>query len=230
MYGRSPSRPKDKRSLYTQLQSGTVFMKAQIYVNRQVMAANKKATKETGELVDKKAIAVNTYKGSIYCKEVKFTQGCKLIQNAEKARCSGATVWIEVNDFESLVIDGVKGDHSMLDSEKMRDLEDYFWQFVDDFQVNKDDNYVAIARRVSPKYSADKEALKIMFEELQEKLITKLNRDELELSIDDFVDLTASIIGLGKKRYYSVFENPRSAMYLTDSIKSCGSVLNLLNS
>ena len=91
------------------------LMKAQIYVNRQVMAANKKATKETGEVVDNKAIAVNTYKGSVYCKEVEFTTGAKLIQDAENARCSGATIWLEVDNFESLIIDGVKGDRSMFE-------------------------------------------------------------------------------------------------------------------
>jgi hypothetical protein len=80
-------------------------MKAQIYVNRHIMTANKKATKETGEIVDRPAIAVNTFKGSVYCKEVEFIQGCKLIQNAEQARCSGATIWIE-SEFESLIIDG----------------------------------------------------------------------------------------------------------------------------
>ncbi len=90
-------------------------MKAQIYVNRHVMAANKKATKETGQLVDHPALAVNTYKGSIYGKEIEFTQGCKLIQNAENARCSGATVWIEVDDFESLIIDGIEANRSMFD-------------------------------------------------------------------------------------------------------------------
>jgi hypothetical protein len=93
-------------------------MKAQIYVNRHIMTANKKATKETGEIVDRPAIAVNTYKGSIYGKEVEFTQGCKLIQNAEQARCSGATVWIEVNEFESLIIDGVEARHSMFEQSK----------------------------------------------------------------------------------------------------------------
>ena len=204
-------------------------MKAQIYVNRHVMAANKKATKETGFLVDNEAIAVNTYKGSIYCKEVELTAGGKLIQDADNARCGGATVWIEVDDFESLVIDGVAANHFMYEEEETLDLEDYFWQFVEDFKKVKHENYIAIARRLSPKYAADREALQIMFKELQEKLQQKLDRDELELSIDDFDDLTASLIGLGKKRYYSVLKNPRSAMYVTDSIKSVYSVLNLFN-
>lgn len=203
-------------------------MKAQIYVNRHVMAANKKATKETGELVDDKAIAVNTYKGSVYCKEVEFTAGGKLIQNAEKARCSGATVWIDVDDFESLIIDGAAANRSMFEKKEDLDLEDYFWQFVEDFGAVKGDNYIAISRRLSPKYAADRKALQVMFKELQRKLNTKLDREELELSIDDFDDLTASIIGLGKERYRSVLKNPRSAMYLTDSTKSCYAVLNLL--
>lgn len=192
------------------------------------MAANKKATKETEQLTDNPAIAVNTYKGSIYCKEVEFTQGGKLIQDAENARCSGATIWIEVDDVSTLIVDGVDGG-ILFKKEKPLDKTDFFWQFVDDFKAIKEENYVAIARRLSPKYTSEKQALLIIFEELQEKLKQKLNRDELELSIDDFDDLTASIIGLGKKRYYSVLKNPRSAMSLTNSIKSVYSVLNLFN-
>ena len=192
------------------------------------MAANKKATKETGQIVDNKAIAVNTYKGSIYCKEVEFTAGGKLIQDAENARCSGATVWIEVDDFESLIIDGQRASRSMYEKEEILDLEDYFWQFVEDFKANKNNSYTEIAHNLSPKYAADKKALQIMFKELQEKLQQKLDRNELDLNRNDFDDLTASIIGLGKKRYYSVLENPQSAMYLTDSIKSVYSVLYLL--
>lgn len=90
-------------------------MKAQIYINRHKVAANKKATKETGRIVDNKAIAVNTYKGSIYCKEVEVTQGCRLVQDAKNARCSGATIWLEVDDFESLIIDGNIANLSMFD-------------------------------------------------------------------------------------------------------------------
>ena len=202
-------------------------MKARIYVNRNIQAANKKATKETGVLTDHPALAVNTYKGSIYCKEVELTQGGKLIQDAENAHCSGATITIKVDNFDSLIIDGVQANRLM--GNKPLGIEDYFWQFVENFKAIKDENYIAIARRLSPKYAADKDALKIMFKELKEKLQQKLDREELELSIDDFDDLTASIIGLGKKRYYSVLKNPMSAMYLTDSIKSVCSVLDLLN-
>ena len=247
--GDRPSDQETSDRSTTQLVLGTVLMKAQIYINRHVVAANKKATKETGEIVDDKAIAVNTYKGSIYCKEIEFTAGGKLIQDAENARCSGATIWLEVDDFESLIIDGAAANRSMFEQsafgrqrtcphvashpkrdvkKEELDLEDYFWQFVEDFKAVKDKNYVAIARRLNPKYAADKRALKVMFKELQEKLQQKLDRDELELSIDDFDDLTASIIGLGKNRYYSVLKNPRSAMYLTDSTRSVCSVLDLL--
>lgn len=45
-------------------------MKAKIYVNYHVMTANKKATKETGELVDNVAISVNAYWGSVYAKRM----------------------------------------------------------------------------------------------------------------------------------------------------------------
>jgi hypothetical protein len=89
-------------------------MKAQIYVNRHIMAANKKTTKETGKLVDNPAIAINTYLGSIYAKEIEFTAGCKLIQNAANARCSGATIWGEA-EFETLIIDGAIANRSMFE-------------------------------------------------------------------------------------------------------------------
>jgi hypothetical protein len=89
-------------------------MKAQVYINRHIVVANKKATKETGSIVDKPAVSINTYRGVIYAKEIEFTAGCKLIQDAANARCSGATIWLET-EFESLVIDGVKADSSMFE-------------------------------------------------------------------------------------------------------------------
>lgn len=87
-------------------------MKAQVYINRHVMTANKKASKDRACLVDEAAISVNTYLGVVYGKEIEFTQGCKLVQDAAQTRCSGATVWMET-EFESLVIDGVPADRSM---------------------------------------------------------------------------------------------------------------------
>lgn len=89
-------------------------MKAQIYINRHVVNANKKATKEKGVIVDNAAIAIRTYLGSVYAKEVEFPKGGKLIQDASNARCSGATIWIEA-EFESLLINGLKADRAMLD-------------------------------------------------------------------------------------------------------------------
>ena len=89
-------------------------MKAQIYVNRHIIRANKKATKETGVTVDAPAITIDTYLGSIYAKEVEFTDNYKLIQDAAKAKCSGTTIWLE-SEFASLIIDGVKANRSMFD-------------------------------------------------------------------------------------------------------------------
>ena len=54
-------------------------MKAQVYINRHVMTANKKATKDRGVPIDEAAISVNTYLGVVYGKEIEFTQGCKLV-------------------------------------------------------------------------------------------------------------------------------------------------------
>ena len=87
-------------------------MKAQIYVNRHIVAANKKATKQKGALVDERAISINTYLGSVYAKRVEFTAGWTLVQDAAKARCSGATIWIEA-ELESLVLDGVAANRAM---------------------------------------------------------------------------------------------------------------------
>jgi hypothetical protein len=89
-------------------------MKAQVYINRHVMAANKKASKDRGLPIDEAAISVNTYLGVVYGKEIEFTQGCKLVQDAARSRCSGATIWMEA-EFESLVIDGIKADRLMFD-------------------------------------------------------------------------------------------------------------------
>ena len=89
----------------------TRSMKAQVYINRHVMAANKKTSKG-GQLVDQAAISVNTSLGVVYCKEIKFTEESKLVQDAARARCSGATIWIEAK-FESLIIDGIPANRSM---------------------------------------------------------------------------------------------------------------------
>ena len=87
-------------------------MKAQIYINRHIIAANKKATKQKGALVDERAISINTYLGSVYAKRVEFRGGCVLVQDAAKARCSGATIWIEA-ELETLVLDGVIANRGM---------------------------------------------------------------------------------------------------------------------
>ncbi len=79
-------------------------MKAQIYINRHIVASNKKQTNLTGVIVDEPAIAVNTYKGSTYCKRVTLAPGVELIQDAHNARCSGATIWIQVDDVKQIEV------------------------------------------------------------------------------------------------------------------------------
>ena len=204
-------------------------MKAQIYVNRHVMAANKKATKQTGQIVDNRAIAVNTYKGSVYCKEVEFTAGAKLIQNAEAARCSGATVWIDVDDFESLIIDGAAANRSMLEKKEDLDLEDYFWQFVMEAAWHESKDYKAIARRLSPKYAKDSVAILAMFRDLQKGLMKELDQIELWISDDGFADLTAHIIGMGKDKYYRILRKSEDAIaYRNSYVESFAYVISEL--
>lgn len=77
-------------------------MKAQVFINRHIVARNKKLTKETGRLVDEPAISVNTYKGAKYVKKLKLAEGVHLIQDAASPRCSGATIWIEVDNVDMI--------------------------------------------------------------------------------------------------------------------------------
>ena len=76
-------------------------MKAKIYINRHIVKRNKKLTSETGETIDEPAIAVKTYKGVEYTKGVEFSDGTRLIQDAENPLCTGATIWIE-GEYENL--------------------------------------------------------------------------------------------------------------------------------
>jgi hypothetical protein len=92
-------------------------MKAQIHINRHIILANKKVSL-AGNFTDEPAIAVRTYLGVVYCKSVEFLPGSNpvLIQNAENPICSGATVWMEVERFESLLIDGIQANRSMFNN------------------------------------------------------------------------------------------------------------------
>jgi len=91
-------------------------MQATIYINRHIIASNKKATKETGIIVDLPAIAIKTYMGTVYAKTIRFTEGCNMVQDAANARCSGATIWCTAK-FETLIIDGVMADRDCLRTE-----------------------------------------------------------------------------------------------------------------
>ena len=91
------------------------LLKAQVYINRHIVGANKKAT-TADNLVDDAAISINTSLGVIYAKRIEFTSGATLIQNAADARCSGATIWVETT-FEGLIIDRVPADRSMFNKD-----------------------------------------------------------------------------------------------------------------
>ena len=91
-------------------------MQAEIYINRHIIASNKKATKETGIVVDLPAIAIRTYMGTVYAKKISFIAGCTMVQDAKNARCSGATIWCTAK-FETLIIDGVMADRAWLKTE-----------------------------------------------------------------------------------------------------------------
>lgn len=79
-------------------------VKAQIYINRHIVAANKKESKVTGKIVDRPAISINTYKGSTYTKRVELAEGIVLVQDGFNPRCSGATIWIEIDDLGKIKV------------------------------------------------------------------------------------------------------------------------------
>ena len=63
-------------------------MKALIYINRHIVANNKKLGKNDP------AICINTYKGKTYCQRVQIADAT-LVQDPSHAICSGATIWLE---------------------------------------------------------------------------------------------------------------------------------------
>lgn len=76
--------------------------KAEVFINRHIVAANKKQTKEQGVLVDNAAITVKVRGKTYRTKRVELASGVTLIQDATNARCSGATIWIEAKDSDSI--------------------------------------------------------------------------------------------------------------------------------
>lgn len=74
-------------------------MKCSIHVNRHIQKANLKSGH------DVPAISVRTHLGTISAHNIKMQQAV-LIQDGQRPRSCGATIWIEAQ-LESLIIDGV---------------------------------------------------------------------------------------------------------------------------
>lgn len=72
-------------------------MKATIYINRHVVAANKKH----GE--NNPAISINTYKSVEYAHKIALSNAV-LIQDMDAPRCSGANIWIECDRSDIQII------------------------------------------------------------------------------------------------------------------------------
>ena len=73
--------------------------RATIIVNRKIVAANKKAGFEKDP-----AISIRTYKSTRYARVVRLREAV-LIQDMDKARCNGATVWLEADEKDVEVIE-----------------------------------------------------------------------------------------------------------------------------
>ena len=78
-------------------------VKAQVYIDRHIMTANKKQTKETGEICDRPAITIRTCDGVIKVKQVKLLEA-DLMQDALNPICSGATIWLRTT-LDNIMID-----------------------------------------------------------------------------------------------------------------------------
>jgi len=75
-------------SLVVSYFENTKSMKALIYINRHIVAMNKKLGRNDP------AICINTYKGKTYCQQVQIAEAT-LVQDPSHAICSGATIWLE---------------------------------------------------------------------------------------------------------------------------------------
>jgi len=64
-------------------------MKCRIYINRHIIRANRKNN------ASQSPIAIRTYKGVTYAKEIILRKDAVLKYDPEHALCSGATAWIE---------------------------------------------------------------------------------------------------------------------------------------
>ena len=73
-------------------------MKARIYINRHIVAANKKHSRNDP------AISINTYKGVEYCQKIALSNAV-LIQDMSNPICSGANIWIECDRSDITIID-----------------------------------------------------------------------------------------------------------------------------
>lgn len=95
-------------------------MKAKVYINRHLVAQNKKAKKENLTWVELPEISINTYVGVKYCKKVDFTQPATLLQNYDSPTCAGAHIYLEVEKAESLIVDGKQFSKDMVKKRNKR--------------------------------------------------------------------------------------------------------------
>lgn len=72
-------------------------MKARIYINRHIVATNKKHGKNDP------AISINTYKGVECCTKIALSNAT-LIQDMLDPICSGANIWIECDRSDITII------------------------------------------------------------------------------------------------------------------------------
>ena len=89
-------------------------MRAKIYINRHLVAQNKKAKKENLTWVELPEISVNTYLGVKYCKKIDFTEPASLLQDYDNPACSGAHIYLEVANAESLIVDDRRFSKNMI--------------------------------------------------------------------------------------------------------------------
>ena len=73
-------------------------MKEIITINRHHVRHNAKVGRD-----EKPAISIRNYKGTRYARQVNIKNGV-LIQDRDKARCNGATIWIEAESEDVEIV------------------------------------------------------------------------------------------------------------------------------
>ncbi|MEN9520754.1 MAG: hypothetical protein RLZZ381_3342 [Cyanobacteriota bacterium] len=118
----------------------------------------------------------------------------------------------------------------IVEEEKLKDLEYYFWQFIDRVNWREDRDVKTIAAKLNvSRYAANKEPLRIILRDLQRRLANALDPVSLGLNSDNFYHFTCHIIAMGQEEYLRIIREPKEAVrYLNTYDRNFPSIISEL--